>query len=216
MAKLWTGVTDGTVNRAAEDFNASIRFDQRLYLEDITGSMAHVSMLGAQGMLGEQEVAVLLGGLQQILDGLQQGTMHVDPTCEDIHTFVEQTLVSLVGDVGKKLHTARSRNDQVALDLKLYVRSHIDVIRGLLRDVVLALCAKAEQYKGTIMCGYTHLQRAQPITFGHHLMAYVWMFLRDSDRLVDCRRRLMPHRQLCVGGHGAPHRPRFRGGTTGF
>ncbi|MBQ4332389.1 MAG: argininosuccinate lyase [Clostridia bacterium] len=189
MAKMWAGVTDGNTAQIADDFNSSIRFDSRMYKQDITGSMAHAAMLGAQGIITEAEAAQLIDGLQGILDDLDSGALEVDMTCEDIHMFVEQVLTGRLGDVGKKLHTARSRNDQVALDLRLYLSEENRTIAGYVRDLIAAVTDKAEQYKDTIMPGYTHLQRAQPITFGHHLMAYAMMLLRDLDRLADCDRR---------------------------
>ena len=188
--KLWAGRTDGNIDSVADDFNASISFDSRLYTEDITGSMAHAAMLGARHIITADEADRLIAGLQGILDDLDSGKLSVDMGAEDIHTFVEQTLTARVGDVGKKLHTARSRNDQVALDMRLYARGSIDDVVLALKAFVAVICDKAEAYKATIMSGYTHLQRAQPITFGHHLMAYAMMLLRDIDRLGDCRRRL--------------------------
>lgn len=190
MAKLWAGRTNGEVNTVADDFNRSISFDKRLYREDITGSMAHATMLAACGIIEQDEATEIVAGLEGILSDLSCGKLAFDMEAEDIHTFVEQTLVARIGEAGKKLHTARSRNDQVALDMRLYVRSEIDVLVDKLKALATALTDKAEQYSDTVMCGYTHLQRAQPITFGHHLMAYVWMFLRDIDRLGDCKKRL--------------------------
>jgi len=189
MAKMWAGVTDGNTAQIADDFNSSIHFDSRMYKQDITGSMAHAAMLGVQGIITDAEAAQLIDGLQGILDDLNSGALEVDMTCEDIHMFVEQVLTQRLGDVGKKLHTARSRNDQVALDLRLYLSEENHTIAGYVRDLIAAVTAKAEQYKDTIMPGYTHLQRAQPITFGHHLMAYAMMLLRDLERLADCDRR---------------------------
>ncbi len=190
MAKLWAGRTDGVTDAAADDFNSSIRFDCKMYRQDIQGSMAHAAMLGAQRILTPAEAETLIDGLQGILDDLDSGALVFDPACEDIHMFVEQVLTARLGDVGKKLHTARSRNDQVALDVRLYLREQIDAITDQLRELVAALTAKAEQHKSTILPGYTHLQRAQPVTFGHHLLAYAMMLLRDIDRLGDCRCRM--------------------------
>ncbi len=190
MAKLWAGRTDGVTDAAADDFNSSIRFDCKMYRQDIQGSMAHAAMLGAQRILTPAEAETLIDGLQGILDDLDSGALVIDPACEDIHMFVEQVLTARLGDVGKKLHTARSRNDQVALDVRLYLREQIDAITDQLRELVAALTAKAEQHKSTILPGYTHLQRAQPVTFGHHLLAYAMMLLRDIDRLGDCRCRM--------------------------
>ena len=190
MAKMWAGRTSGEVSSIADDFNSSIHFDCKLYQQDITGSMAHAAMLGAQGILTQQEADTLIEGLQGILDDLKSGKLDFDYTCEDIHMFVEQVLTQRLGDVGKKLHTARSRNDQVALDLRMYLRSEIDEISGLVKQLLKAVVDQAEQNLGVIMPGYTHLQRAQPILFGHHLMAYAMMLLRDLDRLADCRKRM--------------------------
>ena len=190
MAKMWAGRTSGEVSSIADDFNSSIHFDCKLYQQDITGSMAHAAMLGAQGILTQQEADTLIEGLQGILDDLKSGKLDFDYTCEDIHMFVEQVLTQRLGDVGKKLHTARSRNDQVALDLRMYLRSEIDEISGLVKQLLKAVVDQAEQNLGVIMPGYTHLQRAQPILFGHHLMAYAMMLLRDLDRLADCWKRM--------------------------
>ena len=190
MAKLWAGRTDGSVDKIAEDFNSSIRFDSRMAVQDITGSMAHAAMLGAQKIITVDEQNAILGGLQEILDELQSGALQIDMECEDIHTFVEQELTRRIGDPGKKLHTARSRNDQVALDLRLYLRGEIDGISEKVKKLAEILCEKAGEYRDVIMPGYTHLQRAQPITFGHHLMAYAMMLLRDLGRLSDCRARM--------------------------
>ena len=190
MAKMWAGRTSGEVSSIADDFNSSIHFDCKLYQQDITGSMAHAAMLGAQGILTQQEADTLIEGLQGILDDLKSGKLDFDYTCEDIHMFVEQVLTQRLGDVGKKLHTARSRNDQVALDLRMYLRSEIDEISVLVKQLLKAVVDQVEQNLGVIMPGYTHLQRAQPILFGHHLMAYAMMLLRDLDRLADCRKRM--------------------------
>ena len=190
MAKMWAGRTDGTTEKLADDFNSSIHFDCRMYRQDITGSMAHAAMLAAQGIIPQADADTLIGGLEGILQDLDSGTLTFDPECDDIHMFVEQVLTQRLGDVGKKLHTARSRNDQVALDIRMYLRSEIDEISGLVKDLIRAVTDKAEAYKAAIMPGYTHLQRAQPITFGHHLMAYAMMLLRDVDRLADCRKRM--------------------------
>ena len=190
MAKMWAGVTDGTTAKIADDFNSSIHFDCRMYRQDITGSMAHAAMLANQGIISQSDADTLIAGLENILNDLDSGTLVIDMECEDIHMFVEQVLTERLGDVGKKLHTARSRNDQVALDIRMYLRSQIDEITSLTKDLLTAVVSKAEQYKAAIMPGYTHLQRAQPITFGHHLMAYAMMLLRDMDRLADCRKRM--------------------------
>ena len=190
MAKLWAGRTDGITSQLADDFNSSIRFDSRMYKQDITGSMAHAAMLARQGIISEDDADTLIGGLQAILFDIEAGTLPVDMDCEDIHMFVEQELTDRLGDVGKRLHTARSRNDQVALDMRLYLRDETDEISSLVKTVILAVTDKAQQYKEAIMPGYTHLQRAQPISFGHQLMAYSFMLLRDLERLSDCRKRI--------------------------
>ncbi len=190
MAKMWAGRTEGNTDALADDFNSSIGFDRRMYREDITGSMAHAAMLGAQGILTKQDADALIDGLQGVLDDLDAGTLQFDPGCEDIHMFVEQVLTERLGEVGKRLHTARSRNDQVALDLRMYLRGQCDAVAAALGKLIEALTERAEEYQGAIMPGYTHLQRAQPVTFGHHLMAYAMMGLRDLGRLADCRRRM--------------------------
>ncbi len=190
MAKMWAGRTSGVTDSIADDFNSSIRFDCKMYKQDITGSMAHAAMLGAKGIISKAEADTLIDGLQGILDDLNAGALAFDMSCEDIHMFVEQVLTQRLGDVGKKLHTARSRNDQVALDLRMYLRSEIDEILELTKDVLDAIVDQARANKTVIMPGYTHLQRAQPIFFSHHLLAYAMMLLRDLDRLSDCRKRM--------------------------
>jgi len=190
MAKMWSGRTDGVTDKLADDFNSSISFDCRMYRQDITGSMAHAAMLAAKNIISSAEADQLIDGLQGILDDIECGKLPFDPECEDIHMFVEQELTKRIGDVGKKLHTARSRNDQVALDIRMYLRAETEEIVRLIRELVAVLADTAEKYKSVIMPGYTHLQRAQPITFGHHLMAYAMMLLRDADRLADCKKRM--------------------------
>lgn len=190
MAKMWAGRTSGATDSIADDFNSSIRFDCRMYRQDITGSMAHAAMLGAQGIIAQREADQLIDGLQGILTDLDSGALEFDMTCEDIHMFVEQVLTQRLGDVGKKLHTARSRNDQVALDLRMYLREEVDEISALVKSVLEAVVSQAEANKEVILPGYTHLQRAQPILFSHHLLAYAMMLLRDLGRLADCRKRM--------------------------
>ena len=190
MAKMWAGRTDGTTEKIADDFNSSIHFDCRMYRQDITGSMAHAAMLAGQGIITQTDADALIAGLEEILKDIESGTLAIDMECEDIHMFVEQVLTQRIGDVGKKLHTARSRNDQVALDIRMYLRGEIDEISSLVKTLITAVTDKAEVYKTSIMPGYTHLQRAQPITFGHHLLAYAMMLLRDLERLADCRKRM--------------------------
>ncbi|MBP3485058.1 MAG: argininosuccinate lyase [Oscillospiraceae bacterium] len=190
MAKMWAGRTAGNTDKIADDFNSSISFDCRMYKQDIEGSMAHAAMLGAKGIISAKDAQTLIEALGGIADDLASGALEFDPDCEDIHMFVEQVLTERIGDVGKKLHTARSRNDQVALDLRMYLREETREIIGLIKDLISAICAQAEEHKASIMPGYTHLQRAQPITFGHHLMAYAMMLLRDLDRLKDASARM--------------------------
>ena len=190
MAKMWAGVTAGNTDRLADDFNSSIHFDSRMYREDITGSMAHAAMLSARGIITEKDCELLTEGLAGILEDLQSGKLPIDPDCEDIHMFVEQVLTERIGDTGKKLHTARSRNDQVALDLRMFLRGECDEISGLIRELLDVLLKLAEEHRETIMPGYTHLQRAQPVSFGHYMLAYGMMLLRDLDRLSDCRKRI--------------------------
>ena len=190
MAKMWSGRSDGNTSKIADDFNSSIKFDKRLYKQDIEGSMAHAAMLGVQNIISADEANKIISGLQTILNDLNNGALAIDETAEDIHMFIEQVLTERIGETGKRLHTARSRNDQVALDFKMYVRGDIDEVIQKLKALTLAVVDKAEEYKLNIVSGYTHLQRAQPVTFGHYLMAYAMMFLRDIDRLFDCKRRL--------------------------
>ena len=190
MAKMWAGRTDGVIDKIADDFNSSIRFDKRMYRQDIRGSMAHAAMLGAKGIITQLESQTLIDGLSSILDDLDSGKLAFDMNCEDIHMFVEQVLTERLGDVGKKLHTARSRNDQVALDTRMYLRDEAGEIVSRIRELISALLEQVKENRGTIMPGYTHLQRAQPITFAHHLLAYAMMLLRDIDRFADATRRM--------------------------
>ncbi len=190
MAKMWAGRTDGNVNQIADDFNSSIHFDFRMYRQDIRGSMAHAAMLARQGIITSDEGKELICGLAEILDDLENGKLDFDMTCEDIHMFVEQVLTDRLGDLGKKLHTARSRNDQVALDIRMYLRDEIALFEEKTASLLSVICEKAELYRDYILPGYTHLQRAQPISFGHHLMAYAMMLLRDLERFADCKKRM--------------------------
>ncbi len=190
MAKMWAGRTSGETSKIADDFNSSIRFDCKMYQQDIKGSIAHAMMLSKQGIISKEDCEILTDALSTILDDLNNGTLEIDMQAEDIHMFVEQVLTTRVGDVGKKLHTARSRNDQVALDLRMYLKDECDEIIELTKKLIVALCDQAENNKSTIMPGYTHLQRAQPVTFAHHMMAYAMMLIRDIDRLADCKKRM--------------------------
>ncbi len=189
MAKMWAGVTAGNTNQLADDFNSSIHFDCRMYKQDIIGSMAHANMLAAKDIITKQDAEAIIDGLSGILEDLESGALQFDYSAEDIHMFVEQVLTERIGDVGKKLHTARSRNDQVALDIRLYLIDEIDAVIGYIKKLMATVTEKAEEYKSAVMPGYTHLQRAQPITFGHHLMAYCMMLERDLQRLNDCKKR---------------------------
>lgn len=190
MKKMWAGRTDGVTDKIADDFNSSIHFDCKMFRQDIRGSMAHAAMLGAQNIITKNEADTLIDGLDTILSDLENGSLQFDMECEDIHMFVEQELTKRLGAVGKKLHTARSRNDQVALDLRMYLRDEAEEIIDLVRDLIYAITEQAEKNKATVLPGYTHLQRAQPITFGHHLMAYAMMLLRDTARLTDAKKRM--------------------------
>ena len=190
MAKMWAGRFSKEVNEKVNDFNSSISFDCRMYRQDIRGSIAHAAMLGKTGIIQQQEADAIIAGLKEILADIDAGKLAFDPEAEDIHMFIEAELTRRIGDAGKRLHTARSRNDQVALDLRLYLRDELETILELLHGLAAVLCDTAEKHAGTVMPGYTHLQRAQPITFGHHLMAYVWMLLRDMGRLSDCGKRM--------------------------
>lgn len=190
MPQLWKGRFKKELAKETNDFNSSISFDSRMFEEDIKGSIAHATMLGAAGIIDKSESEKITAGLSQILDDIKSGALSIDMQAEDIHTFVEGELTARLGQTGKRLHTARSRNDQVALDIRLTLRKEIDEITDKLKKLVSVLCDKAEENKQTIMPGYTHLQRAQPITFAHHLMAYVQMLLRDIDRLADVKKRM--------------------------
>ena len=218
MAKMWAGRTDGQVEKIADDFNSSIHFDSRMYKQDITGSMIHAAMLAAQGIISQNDADQLIAGLEQILLDIQSGALPIDMECEDIHMFVEQVLTQRLGDVGKKLHTARSRNDQVALDIRLYLRDEIQEITELTKALIRAVTDKADVYADAIMPGYTHLQRAQPITFGHHLMAYAMMLLRDVHRLADCKKRMNQSPIGCCALAGTTYNTdrRFEAEKLGF
>lgn len=188
--QLWQGRFQKALDPKTNDFNSSIRFDSRMFREDIAGSIAHSTMLCAQGIISSEDLADILEGLQAIREDIESGKLEIDPNAEDIHTFVEGELTARVGAAGKRLHTARSRNDQVALDIRLYLRKACDDLHAQLTELISVLCKKAEQYADAVMPGYTHLQRAQPITFGHHLLAYAEMLLRDKERLQDAKKRM--------------------------
>ena len=187
--KLWAGRLQGQVAEKLNQLNASIGFDSRMYRQDITGSIAHARMLGKQGIIPAEDAEKIVSELGNILTEIDAGTLQIDMTSEDIHTFVEGELTRRIGDAGKRLHTARSRNDQVALDIRMYLSDEIDRTVELARELVRALCEVARQHLESVMPGYTHLQRAQPVTMAHYLMAYAQMLLRDIDRLGDCKKR---------------------------
>ena len=189
MEKMWAGRFQKALDKQADDFNSSLRFDSRMYREDIQGSMAHAAMLGEKNIISSDDASLIIKTLGEILADIDEGKLVIDEG-EDIHMFNEAELTRRIGDVGKRLHTARSRNDQVALDIRLYLRSECALIVDMLKELLLTLADKAETYSGTIMPGYTHLQRAQPITFGHHLMAYAMMFERDITRIGDACARM--------------------------
>lgn len=190
MAMMWAGRFSKEVDSKVNAFNSSIAFDARMYRQDIEGSIAHATMLGEQGIISMSDSLELIGGLKEILGDIENGKLEFDSNAEDIHMFIEAELTKRLGDVGKRLHTSRSRNDQVALDIRLYLRDEIKEIKLLIKQLIETLCKIAEQHADTIMPGYTHLQRAQPITFGHHMMAYAQMLLRDIDRLNDTEKRM--------------------------
>lgn len=199
MAQLWKGRFKKELAKETNDFNSSISFDSRMFEEDITGSMAHAAMLGATGIIDKSESEKIIQGLSEILDDIKSGKLEIDMSAEDIHTFIEGELTARLGQTGKRLHTARSRNDQVALDIRLTLRKEIGEIEEKVKELIAVICDKAESNTDTIMPGYTHLQRAQPITFAHHIMAYAAMLCRDLDRLSDVKRRM----NVCPLGSGA-------------
>ena len=216
--KLWGGRFAKGNDHLMEDFHSSISFDKRLYKEDIKGSLAHSKMLGKQGIITEEEAEIIAKALKEILAEIESGEAEFDVAAEDIHMNVETMLIAKIGDVGKKLHTARSRNDQVALDARLYLLKETDAIIALLKEMEETLLAMAEEHKETVMPGYTHLQKAQPITFAHHLLAYFEMFLRDIGRLNDSKKRLsvMPLGSGALAGTVFPLDREFVAEELGF
>ena len=190
MEKMWAGRFSKALDKEADDFNSSIHFDCKMYKQDITGSMEHAAMLCACNIISQDESLQIIDGLQTILDDIDSGKLAIDPDSEDIHMFVEAQLTKRIGDVGKKLHTARSRNDQVAVDIRLFLRDEAEEVISLVLELIEVIKDKAKKYASTIMPGYTHLQRAQPVTFGHHLLAYAMMFTRDVGRLKDAKARM--------------------------
>ncbi len=190
MAKLWGGRFSKATDTLVDDFNSSIRFDARMYAQDILGSQAHAEMLGRQGIIPKEDAALIVKTLGEIKEDIEQGKVEFSIDAEDIHMNIETILISRIGDVGKRLHTGRSRNDQVALDIRMYLREELDAISQMVKELRLVILEIAKKNLTTIMPGYTHLQKAQPITLAHHVMAYYEMFRRDGQRLLDCRKRL--------------------------
>ncbi len=199
MAQLWKGRFKKELAKETNDFNSSISFDSRMFEEDIKGSIAHAAMLGATGIIDKSESEKIVDELEKILNEIKSGTLQIDMQAEDIHTFIEGELTARLGQTGKRLHTARSRNDQVALDIRLTLRKEITETEKKIKELICVICDKAEENKKTIMPGYTHLQRAQPITFAHHIMAYAAMLCRDLSRLEDTKKRM----NICPLGSGA-------------
>lgn len=191
MEKMWAGRFEKALNKEADDFNSSIHFDSRMYKQDIIGSIVHAKMLGDKGIISEDEKALIIKTLGVILEDIESGKLSIDMNAEDIHMFIESELTKRIGDTGKKLHTARSRNDQVALDIRLYLADECEEIGKLICNLIKAIKDKAEENTDAIMPGYTHLQRAQPITFAHHILTYAYMLKRDHDRIYDAVMRML-------------------------
>ncbi len=191
MDKMWAGRFEKALNREADDFNSSIHFDCRMYKQDIIGSIVHAKMLGDKGIISENEKEEIINGLGGILEDIENGKLQFDMDAEDIHMFIESELTKRIGDSGKRLHTARSRNDQVALDIRLYLANECEEIGKLLLKLIAAIKEKAADNTDAIMPGYTHLQRAQPITFAHHILTYAFMLKRDFERIEDAVKRML-------------------------
>ena len=188
--KMWAGRSSKEVDSRVNDFNSSIAFDSRMYRQDINGSIAHAAMIGDAGIIEKSESEKIIAGLKEILADIDSGKLRFDPVAEDIHMFVESELTKRLGDTGKRLHTARSRNDQVALDIRMYLKDEVKTIIPMIKELIGVLCDIADKNLDTIMPGYTHLQRAQPITFAHHMMAYAQMLIRDIGRFEDTYKRM--------------------------
>ena len=197
--KLWAGRFSKEADKKTNDFNSSISFDSRMFKEDIDGSIAHATMLSEQGIISVEDKESIVSELKKIKEEIIDGTLPIDPDAEDIHTFIEGELTRRIGQAGKRLHTARSRNDQVALDIRLYLKKECTALISQVKELEKVIASQAEKYSEIVMPGYTHLQRAQPITFGHHLLAYGEMFLRDIGRLEDAYKRM----DYCPLGSGA-------------
>ena len=218
MEKMWAGRFQKNLDKTADDFNSSLRFDCRMYRQDIQGSMAHAKMLEKQGILPKSDVDAILEGLAEILQDLDSGKLDFSAGGEDIHMFIEAELTKRIGDAGKRLHTARSRNDQVALDIRLYLRDEAEKVIALIKKSVQAIVKQAEENVQTIAPGYTHLQRAQPISFAHQLLAYAMMFLRDIDRIQDAVKRMnySPLGSCALAGTTYPTDRKFTAESLGF
>ena len=216
--KLWGGRFSKSTDAMVDDFNSSIRFDSRMYKQDIKGSMAHVKMLGKCGIISAEDSALIYKTLKEIMLDIEKGVVDFEIDAEDIHMNIEKILTERIGDVAKRLHTGRSRNDQVALDIRMYLKDEIKAINTMIKKLIEVLVSMAESNLNTIMPGYTHLQRAQPISLAHHLMAYVEMLLRDIDRLADCYKRLdvMPLGSGALAGTTYPLDRAMVAGELGF
>ena len=218
MEKMWKGRFTKALDKKADDFNSSLHFDCRMFREDITGSIAHAAMLAKQGIITDIEKSQICDGLAGILEDIESGALNFSQDAEDIHMFVEAELTKRIGAAGKKLHTARSRNDQVALDIRMYLRNETAKIEEELKKLLGTVCDIAEQHKDDIMPGYTHLQRAQPITFAHHILAYGMMFSRDISRLRDAKARMniSPIGSCALAGTTYPTDREFEAKELGF
>ncbi|MBQ3118869.1 MAG: argininosuccinate lyase [Clostridia bacterium] len=216
--KLWGGRFSKATDALVDDFNSSIRFDARMYKQDITGSMAHAEMLGRQGIIPSADAELIVKTLAEILEDIEAGKVEFLIDAEDIHMNIETILTERIGDAGKKLHTGRSRNDQVALDLRMYLRDEVDEILAMLKNTMKTVLDISEKNIDTIMPGYTHLQKAQPVTAAHHFMAYFQMFSRDLERLADCRKRInvMPLGSGALAGTTYPLDREFVAEKLGF
>ena len=205
-SKMWDGRFKKALDSKVNDFNSSIKFDRILYREDIEGSIAHAYMLGETGIIEKSESEKIIAGLEQILEDIENGALNIDPNAEDIHMFVEAVLTEKIGDTGKKLHTARSRNDQVALDIRMYLKKQCGILTDLLKNLIIVIIKKANENKNTLMPGCTHLQHGQPIVFAHHILAYAQMFKRDTERVLDCKKRMdyMPLGSCALAGTTYP------------
>ena len=216
--ELWGGRFNHPTDAFVQEFTASVQFDQRMYAYDIQGSIAHATMLAKVGVLTDKESKTIVAGLEDVRKEIEAGKFEWSIELEDVHMNIERRLTDMIGDVGKKLHTGRSRNDQVATDIRLYLRDQVDVIQIELERLISGLINLAEQEADTVMPGFTHLQTAQPVTFGHHMMAWVEMLFRDRDRLIDCRKRVnvMPLGAAALAGTSYPIDRKLTAKLLGF